>query len=236
MKGPELRLTVRSVRRATPTTRSVRLDLGGARFAFEAGQAAMIGLADRPERVPYSIACAPEDVRTSGALEFLIRVESSGRWGHLFDGLARGMQLGIRGPYGTFGFPPRLRARHLLFIAGGTGISPIRSMIREALFRHRRTDIQLMYSARSVAELAYLSELRGMARRGDIRLRLHVTREAPQEWRGERGRITLQQLAPLVTDSSMLCFVCGPAAMVHEVPIMLRRLGVGRRRIRVEEW
>jgi ferredoxin-NADP reductase len=227
---------VRSVRRATPTTRIVRVDLGAARFPFDAGQAATIGLADRPERVPYSIACAPEDTRATGALEFLIRVESSGRWGHLFDRLARGMQVGVRGPFGSFVFPAGARATRLLFIAGGTGISPVRSMIRQLRLTGRQADIQLLYSARSASELAYLAELRGMARRGELRLRPHVTREAPPRWRGERGRISLPQLTPLVTDPSMLCFVCGPAAMVHEVPIMLRELGVEGRRILLEEW
>src|SRR5512145_3300635 len=110
---------VRSVRRATPTSRIVRVDLDTATFPFEAGQAAMIGLAERPERVPYSIACAPEDTQATGALEFLIRVESSGRWGHLFDGLARGMKLGVRGPFGSFVLPPDVRLSRLLFIAGG---------------------------------------------------------------------------------------------------------------------
>jgi ferredoxin-NADP reductase len=109
-------------------------------------------------------------------------------------------------------------------------------MIRQALYTRESPEIQLLYSARSAAELAYLPELRGMARRGDIRLRLHVTREAPPRWRGERGRITLPELTPLATGPSMLCFVCGPATMVHEVPVMLRELGVARRRIRLEEW
>lgn len=224
------------MRRATPTTRIVRADLAGARFTFEAGQAALIGPALRSERVPYSIACAPEDTRESGTLEFLIRVESSGRWGHLFDDLARGMEIGLRGPYGSFVYSKQPRARRLLFIAGGTGISPIRSMIRHALLTPEPAPVQLLYSARSADELAYLPELRAMARQGDIQLRLHVTREAPPRWRGARGRITRAELTPFVDDGSALCFVCGPAAMVHEVPLMLRELGVPRAQIRVEEW
>jgi ferredoxin-NADP reductase len=233
---PELRLTVRSVRRATPTARVVQLDLGGAPFPFEAGQAAMIGIADRPERVPYSIACAPEDSARTGMLEFLIRVESSGRWGHLFDNLSRGMALGVRGPYGSFVLPAGERLTRLLFIAGGTGISPVRAMVRHLRLTGRQADIQLLYSARSAAELAFLPEFRGMARRHEIALRLHVTREAPPRWRGERGRFTLSELAPLVKDTEMLCYVCGPATMVHEAPLMLQQLGVEKRRIRLEEW
>ena len=52
-------LTVQAVIPATPTTRIVRLDLKGAAFAFEAGQAALIGPAGQDIRIPYSIASAP---------------------------------------------------------------------------------------------------------------------------------------------------------------------------------
>jgi ferredoxin-NADP reductase len=236
LTATEAILTVTSVRRSTPSTRIVRLDLQGTRFAFEAGQAAMIGPVDREERVPYSIASSPEDAAATGTLEFLIKVESSGRWGHLFDRVARGMRVGVRGPFGSFVFPTRTYGRPLLFIAGGTGIAPIRSMIRHALAAGVGRDIRLLYSARSASELAYLPELRGMARRVEIRLRLHVTREAPSGWRGERGRIALPQLSALDTDPQTLCFVCGPDAMVRDVPAMLESLGVDRSRILVEGW
>lgn len=236
MQATELLLKVRSVRRSTPATRIVRLDLDGAAFSYEAGQAALVGLAGRPERVPYSIASAPEETRTSGLLEFLIRVESSGRWGHLFDRIARGMTVAVHGPFGSFVFPSKPEPGDFLFIAGGTGIAPIRAMIRQARLTGQPGAMRLLYSARSASEFAYLSELRGMARRGELELRLYATREAPPRWRHERGRITLAQLEPLVRNPGMLCFVCGPAAMVHEVPLMLRELGVERSRIRLEEW
>jgi ferredoxin-NADP reductase len=75
-----------------------------------------------------------------------------------------------------------------------------------------------------------------MAKHGDLGLRLHVTREAPIEWHGERGRIGAAQLAPLIDDPETLCFVCGPQAMVADIPVMLAELGIDRGRIRVEEW
>jgi len=67
-------------------------------------------------------------------------------------------------------------------------------------------------------------------------MRLHVTREAPKRWLGERGRITLAHIAPFVEDRSTLCYVCGPAAMVEDMPLMLRRAGVPGRNITLEQW
>jgi Na+-transporting NADH:ubiquinone oxidoreductase subunit F len=231
----ELIFPITSVRRATPSTRYVRLALNGARLRFQAGQAAMIGLAESDQRVPYSIASAPDEVREQDAVEFLIKIEPSGRWGHKFDRLARGQRVAVDGPMGSFVLGPDARQRPLLFIAGGTGIAPVRSMIHDAL-RHRHGSINLLYSARTRDGFAYASELRALARRSLIGMRLHVTREAPKGWRGERGRIAPSHIAPLVQDRSTRCFVCGPAAMVADLPLMLRHAGVPGRNITLEKW
>ena len=63
-----------------------------------------------------------------------------------------------------------------------------------------------------------------------------ATRGGDERWKGGRGRIATAQLALLVDDPATLCFVCGPAAMVDDVPAMLRELGIDRSRIRLEEW
>ena len=223
------------MRRATPATRYVRLALNGTRFRFRAGQAVLIGLAQSDQRVPYSIASAPEEAEDRGELEFLIKVEPSGRWGHKFDRLARGEMLALRGPIGSFVLPPRPARRSLLFIAGGTGIAPVRSMIQHVL-RRPHGSLKLLYSARTSVDFAYASEIRTLARRTDLQVRLHVTREAPAAWRGERGRVAPAHIAALVEDRSTLCFVCGPAPMVADVPVMLQHAGVPRRNITLEKW
>ena len=248
-------LTVQQVIPATPTTRIVRLDLGGAPFSFEAGQAALIGPAEQDARIPYSIASAPIETLENGWLDFLIKVEPTGRWGHRFDTLASGMHLGIQGPFGAFMFPVQPPERHFLFIAGGTGIAPIRAMIRQALLRRQEGRMRLLYSAKTADDFAYLPELGELASLqrldGGLDLRLHVTREAPDTRhpapstplgpgptlsKVERGRITPSQLAPLIDDAATLCFVCGPETMVADVPRMLVELGIDRARVRVEEW
>ena len=96
--------------------------------------------------------------------------------------------------------------------------------------------MSVLYSARTAQDFAYRSELRGMARRGDLQLMLTATRGPDDRWRGERGRITLTQLEVLLEDPATLCFVCGPATMVDDVPRMLHQLGVEKSRIRIEDW
>ena len=233
-------LTVRAVIPATPTTRILRLDLNRGHFAFAAGQAALIGPAEQELRIPYSIASAPIETVEHGWLDFLIKVEASGRWGQQFEAVAPGARIGIQGPYGSFLFPVEPPERHFLFIAGGTGIAPIRAMIRQAMLTGQPGRMGLLYSAKTADDFAYLPELGEMAAlpagAGGLELRLHVTREAPDTWHGARGRITSSELAALIDDPATLCFVCGPETMVAAVPRMLTELGIDRGRVRVEEW
>jgi ferredoxin-NADP reductase len=67
-------------------------------------------------------------------------------------------------------------------------------------------------------------------------LELRVTREVGDDWDGVRGRLGRDDLAPLVHGRATLCFVCGPPALVQEIPQILVDLGVPRERIKTEEW
>jgi ferredoxin-NADP reductase len=227
--------TIVSVRRATPSTRIVKVRVDPRTFRYTAGQMAEIGPIGAATTVPYSIASAPEDTLRGGVIEFLVKVDSHGRWGEHFPAPRRGQRIRLDGPRGSFVFPDVCAERQFLFIAGGTGIAPLRAMIR-----HARASVEgtfcLLYSARTPLDFAYRRELCGMARRREIELTLTATRDVPDNWRGERGRITRAQLAALVDDPATLCFVCGPATMVDEVPRMLQDLGIDRSRIRLEEW
>lgn len=198
----------------------------------------MIGPADHEKRVPYSIASAPAETRESGRLDFLIKTEPSGRWGRQFDALQAGDELAVDGPFGSFLFPATPHEQRFLFIAGGTGIAPIRAMIQQASLTGVPGEMKLLYSAKTADDFAYLPELRELASQRGLRLRLHVTREisVTESEHFARGRISAAQIASLVDDPATLCFVCGPESMVDAVPQMLLELGIERTRIKIEEW
>ena len=238
MPSDALLLTVQAVIPATPTTRIVRLDLGerAVRLRSRSGGAHRARGIRKPG-FPYSIASAPIEAFENGWLDFLIKVEPSGRWGHQFDSVSPGMQLGVQGPFGSFMFPVQPPERHFLFIAGGTGIAPIRAMIRQALLKGQQGRMRLLYSAKTADDFAYLPELGEMAANDGLDLRLHVTREAPDTWQGERGRIKPSQLAPLIDDAGPRSASSAvPETMVAEVPRVLMELGIDRARVRLEEW
>jgi len=227
---------IREVVRETPRAVIIELELGRAAVPFAAGQAAMVGRADRAGRKPYSIACSPEQSARSGEIEFLIEVGAGGRIGPHLAGMRPGVCVAVEGPIGGFVLPRMLRRRELLFVAGGTGIAPLRAMIGSGLARPHPPGMTLIYSARTPEEFAFRRELAGLGRRRQIRLCMTATRGHDAAWRGRRGRIQQAWVNAFVKDRSPLCFVCGPAGFVVHLTGMLRAAGVPARDIRREQY
>jgi ferredoxin-NADP reductase len=231
-----LTLRVRHVARATPRSLIVQLQLGADALEYRAGQAVLVGRAGQPARRPYSLALAPHEARSSGMLELLVGLDVDGSPGSHLAGIAAGVPLDVEGPAGAFCFPAQPRERHFLFVAGGTGIAPLRAMLHEALARDEGWSVAVVYSARTAEEFAYGDELRGLAKARRIRLWQTVTREPAEAWSGRRGRIALHHLEEMIQVAETLCFVCGPHALVEDVPRLLRQLGVASGRILIEGW
>ena len=224
-----------SNRKATPSTRIIRIGLEGEAYSYRAGQAAWVGLDETSELTPYSIASSPEETTRHGWLEFLVKVDGSTRFGARVSTLRHGTPILVSPPAGSFVFPDETPEQRFLFVGGGTGIAPLRAMIRHALDRPVPGSIALLYSARVPTEFAYAQEFRALAREGRITLVLTLT-GAASRWRHARGRAGLEHLAPLVAGTPPLCFVCGPASMMAEIPGTLQSLGVPPEKIRTEQW
>jgi sulfhydrogenase subunit gamma (sulfur reductase) len=230
-----LELKVRANRAATPTSRIVRLALEELPFTYEAGQAAWLAAVPDGEFTPYSLASSPEDTARHAMLEFLVKVDGSTRFGARVTTLVPGDRVVVRGPAGSFVLPKNLNAASLLFIAGGTGIAPLRSMIRHALDSGFHNRLSLVYSARTPEEFAYLAELRRLAADGVLELHLTLT-GGGESWAHGRGRIDRERLAPLVAASEVFAFICGPTSMLVEVSGTLKELGLPDDQIRTETW
>ena len=222
---------------ATPRSRLLTIDLRATPMKFRPGQAVMVGAHGQDERRPYSIACSPERAADSGRIELLIALESTGGLGENLAGIAPGSLVDVEGPMGTFTFPEPPAYPRLLFVAGGTGIAPLRAMIDHALRRHAELKTSLLYSARRGDEFAFIEELRQYE--SERRLELHptVTRDDSANWAGGRGRIGRTHFeAVLHEPAATLCFVCGPAPLVSESVSTLQDLGVPAEHIRTEQW
>lgn len=225
-------LRIRHVLYATPRARIVHLDLGNHCLEYIAGQAVAVGDHAREQRRQYSIAAAPEDARRDHCLELLVGVDAHGSPGtHL--ALSVGALVDVDGPFGSFALPANSATLRLHFVVGGTGIAPVRAMLRYALSNDHRS-ISVLYSARTPQDFAFGAELQALASARRIHLRQTITRPGQTLWDGDRGRVDVAVLRDLDREGPAAYLVCGPGAFVRDVREALVTLGIADAQIRTD--
>jgi ferredoxin-NADP reductase len=230
------RFFIREAVAATPRAHIIKLDLQRQTFPYLAGQAAYLQPEGADRRRPYSIASAPEETAQHGLIEFLVQTSGNGSTGLTPDLVQPGTAVNVDGPLGSFTFPAHPNERRFVFIAGGTGIAPLRSMLWHTLLAERDGHVSLIYSVRSPEEFAYMQEFQRLEDEGRIDFRHTVTRAAVEGWSGRQGRIDVRCLEGLIDPGHTLCFVCGPSALIGEIRPQLMELGVREDQIRIESW
>jgi ferredoxin-NADP reductase len=227
---------VRQVIPASQRSRLINLDLRKAPFSFAAGQAVMVGLHDSLLRKPYSIASAPFELANTGMLQLLAQIDETGGLDPHLELAAPGTELDVEGPFGSFGLPADSLQRPLLFVAGGTGIAPLRSMIFERVAQGPTPPISLVYSVRSPEDFAFRTELKALESAGRIRALFTVTRNESGEWPGRRGRIDDALLREALPSNDALCLICGPPQLVSGAQALLAQMAVPESQILVEKY
>jgi ferredoxin-NADP reductase len=182
----------------------------------------------------YSIASAPEDEQLALTVERLQDGEVSP---YLADELRPGDTLELRGPIGGYFVWEERLGGPLLLVGGGSGVVPLRSMLRHHTARRSTIPVRLLYSSRSLAEVIYRDELAALAR-GEVEIHYTLTREAPTGWRGYRRRIdsALIREVSWQPQERPLVYVCGPTAFVEAAASALVELGHGAEWIKTERF
>jgi len=141
----------------------------------------------------------------------------------------------IDGPYGIFTLDENDGER--VFIAGGTGIAPLRSMIMQTILEEKRA--HLFHSASNLSSLIYSDEMQLYEEKNqNFRFFPAVTREEmPHDWQGIHGRLTVETIAQkLGTLSGKTFYLCGPKEMIASLVKGLEASGVHKEKIKKEEW
>jgi ferredoxin-NADP reductase len=183
----------------------------------------------------YSIASAPEDEHLTLTVERLDDGEVSP---YLTDELRPGDELELRGPIGGYFVWERSLAGPLLLVAGGSGIVPFRSMLRDWTATRSDVALRLLYSSRSLSDVIYQDELRGYEADEHADIQFALTREWPDGWQGHRGRVDRQLLERVAWPAaeSPLTYICGPSGFVEAVASALVDNGHPAARIRTERF
>jgi len=219
---------ITDIRRDTPDVKTFRVNAigGGKCFEHMPGQCAMLSIPGVGEAM-FSITSSPTNKEYQ---EFSIKkCGCLTEWLHQMD---LGQMITVRGPYGN-GFPVEtaLKGQNLLFIAGGIGLAPLRSVINYV--RHYRDNygrIDIVYGSRSADDLVDINEIQ-TEWIGAEGVNVHLTIDRPQEgWDGHVGFVPnyVKEL-DFKPDSTVL--VCGPPIMIKFVLGALNELGFDKTQV-----
>jgi ferredoxin-NADP reductase len=183
----------------------------------------------------YSIASSPGDAHLVLTVERLDDGEVSP---YLTDELRPGDELELRGPIGGYFVWEESLGGPLMLIAGGSGIVPLRAMLRHWAAGERSVSPRLLYSSRSLADVIYHDELSGYGMEDGVDIRLTLTREWPEAWQGLRGRVNPEMLEDVVWPPAEqpLIYACGPSSFVEAASEGLVQGGHDPSRIRTERF
>jgi ferredoxin-NADP reductase len=209
---------------------------GGAAPRFKPGHFLLLNLTidGVPAVRNYSISSAPtrpHDLRIT-----VKRVPGGLVSNWLHDNLERGREIEIEPPSGGFNFDD-LPSDRPLFLSGGSGITPVMSMLRTLADSGSDKVICFILSARSPKDIIFRAELEALAgRHSNVRVHF-VCAEADESWRGPTGlvdRATLLSLAPDIHARTV--YVCGPEPYMKAIRAALDELGVDRARCHEESF
>jgi ferredoxin-NADP reductase len=226
--------TVSSVRAETASVRTILLnvpDWAGHR----AGQHLDVRLTAedgyQAER-SYSIASAPDEPLAI-TVERLADGEVSP---YLTQEVRAGDQMEVRGPIGGYFVWESGMGGPLLLAAGGSGVVPLRSILRYRIMVGSSVPVRLLYSSRSWADVIYRDELSRPAPGVEV---IHtLTRSHPDGWTGYTRRVDAAMLAEVAFRAAegALAYVCGPTNFVEAVAAGLVGLGYPAGRVKTERF
>ncbi len=205
-------------------------------FDFIAGQFAWIKLKDSPFNIhenPFSISSAPSDLPT---IRFTIK--EMGDSTNNIGNVKNGDTVFLDGPHGHFVVSDR-NYDGILMIAGGIGISPMISIIRDHQSKADKRPLKLIYGNRTEEQIAFKDELKGASQSLSLETD-YVLSEPTKNWLGSTGYIDkdiiVKHLAEIESKENWLFLLCGPPIMLENAIKILKANEIPRNRIEYEKF
>jgi ferredoxin-NADP reductase len=208
-------------------------------FIYKAGQNADFTLTD-PEETDaegntrtFSFTSSPSEA----VLSFATRMRDTA-FKRILKAAPAGLPIVVNGPMGSFTLHEKA-ARPAVLLAGGIGVTPFISMVKDAAERKLLHKIHFFYSNRRPQDAAFLSELKELSGQNpnlNFVPTMTETKEA-YDWQGERGYIDkamIERHAPGLAEA--VYYIAGPQTMVEAIRKMLNDAGVSNDDIRTEEF
>jgi len=237
--GNGLRIHLKERRPETADVISFIFDLDGQPFEYRPGQYVtyqLDALAFPDPRGPgrhFTISSSPTE---KGIVMFTTRMRGSG-FKETLRNAPSGYELSIGVPVGRFVMSEESETRHHVFMAGGIGVTPYRSILRHAADRKNPIHALIFCFNHSSAEIVFRQELEEIARQMPTLSVVHVLSEPEPGWRGERGKLDEELLRKYVPDpEQFLYWISGPPPMVQAYKDLLAKVGVTDKSVRTDSF
>ncbi|HET6924593.1 MAG TPA: FAD-dependent oxidoreductase [Candidatus Saccharimonadales bacterium] len=207
-------------------------------FEFRAGQFLDITLLDPPETDAegdtrgFSIASAPYEAE----LMVATRLRDTAFKRVLRD-LPLGTELKLDAPYGDFTLH-KTETTPAVFLIGGIGVTPVRSMVAQAIHDGSAQQLTLIHANRTPADAPFAADFQQLVSVStNFNFVPVATDEAPDDWTGERGHVDEAMLRRHLSDlNAPIYYLAGPQGMVKAMRQLLVDIGVNEDNIRTEEF
>ncbi len=201
---------------------------------FLPGQFVMVEFASKLPGVrrAYSISSSPLQKKS-----ITITLKQVGIFSTEMDKSSVGEKLIVKGPFGHFALDNKITS-NLVFVAGGTGVTPFRSMIHYILENNLPNRMALFYSSRTPEEFVFHEEMSELERKHpQLSVIFTATRCTDPSWKGFRERINADMIKRCVSDwKERQYYLCGPEEMVKNIVDMLLSMAISKEKIKAEQW
>lgn len=236
-----MQVSLRDRRQEAPEVMTFVFDLEGQEYSYTPGQYAFFELDalafedPRGKRRHFTISSSPTE---TGMVQFTTRLRGSGFKETLRQG-PLGRQVTLQNPHGDFVLPED-PGKPLVFLGGGIGVTPFRSMMRYVTDQKLPTHITLLYSAQTPEGIVFRREFEQMVQENRNLKIVHTITlpdKSQEKWMGERGIIDAVKVRAHVDDvPGSIFYTCGPLPMMQAMVDLLKGLGLGEEAIRFEEF
>jgi predicted ferric reductase len=204
-------------------------------FRFQPGQFAWITLDISPFRMrehPFSMSSSGEHAEK---IEFSIK--ALGDFTNTIKDVKPGTKAFLDGPYGVFTTDRYEDSAGFVLIAGGIGITPIISMLVTAAERKDDRPYLVIYASKTWDDVTFREELEDLKKKLDLNI-IHVLREPPEDWSGEKGYVDKELLERYIPKrrATRQYFICASPKMMDQVELALHDLGVPPTNIHMEHF
>lgn len=228
------------VKRLTADVKEISLKLiDPPALDFKAGQYIAIEITEtkdghqRLNNRPYSIVSPPEE---EDVIKLCANLVPGGPGSTYLHSLEVGEEVPFLYPLGYFTIKDQRAMTSLLFVATGTGIVPIKSMIVHLLRSGSTRPMTLLWGLRREEDCYYQDEFKVLARQHpSFQYTLTLSQPSPR-WEGHRGRVTHRIQDEIKTVENLEAYLCGNMAMIKEVRSILLEKGLSKKAIHFEKF